>query len=91
MADIKNRRQKQLRVVALSRRKKTCPIGSDGPNLNYKDVEYLKDYITDCGKIIPRRISGVSASNQRKLTKEIKRARNIALLSFTEGYVNPES
>ncbi len=53
----------------------------------YKDVELLKNYITERGRIIPRRISGNTARTQRALQEAIKRARNIALLSFSEGYV----
>ena len=53
----------------------------------YKDVELLKNYLTERGRIIPRRITGNTARTQRALTTAIKRARNIALLSFSEGYV----
>ena len=51
----------------------------------YKDVELLKNYLTERGRIIPRRITGVCAANQRKLKTAIKRARNIALLPFTSN------
>lgn len=90
MANDRNRRQKQLRMAALNRRK-VCSFCAEDIDIHYKDVGVLKDYITDCGKIIPRRISGVCASHQRKLTGAIKRARNIALLSFTQGYIPPET
>jgi small subunit ribosomal protein S18 len=53
----------------------------------YKDVDLLKNYLTERGRILPRRISGNTASTQRALREAIKRARNIALLSFSEGYV----
>ena len=53
----------------------------------YKDVELLKNYITERGRILPRRITGNTARTQRMLRNAIKRARNIALLSFAEGYV----
>ncbi len=53
----------------------------------YKDVELLKNYITERGRILPRRITGTTARTQRMLRNAIKRARNIALLSFAEGYV----
>ena len=53
----------------------------------YKDVELLKNYLTERGRIIHRRINGNTARTQRALTNAIKRARNIALLSFSEGYV----
>jgi len=51
--------------------------------IDYKDVSRLKKYITERGKILPRRISGNCARHQRMLTVAIKRARNIALLPFT--------
>lgn len=52
----------------------------------YKDVELLKNYLTERGRILPRRITGNSATTQRTLKLAIKRARNIGLLSFAEGY-----
>jgi len=56
----------------------------------YKDVELLKNYLTERGRILPRRISGNTARTQRQLREAIKRARNIALLSFSEGYVSQD-
>lgn len=53
----------------------------------YKDVELLKNYLTERGRILPRRITGNTARTQRALKTAIKRARNIALLSFAEGFV----
>jgi len=50
---------------------------------DYKDPQQLRHFITDRGKIVPRRISGLSAKQQRALTRAIKRARNIALLPYT--------
>ena len=68
--------------------KRPCPITAAGmERINYKDIELLKLFITEKGKIIPRRISGLSAKSQKMLTGAIKRARNSALLSFSEGYV----
>lgn len=72
-------------------RKKTCPIVAAGiAEIDYKDVEFLKQFVTEKGKIIPRRISGINARNQKLLTRAIKRARNVALLSFSAGYVEQE-
>jgi len=51
--------------------------------LDYKNPNVLRRFITDRGKIVPRRVSGVCAKNQRKLSTAIKRARNIALLPYT--------
>lgn len=50
---------------------------------DYKDPQQLRHFITDRGKIVPRRISGLTAKQQRDLTRAIKRARNIALLPYT--------
>ncbi len=53
-------------------------------DIDYKDVSKLRRYLTERGKILPRRISGNCAKHQRQLTLAIKRARNIALLPFTQ-------
>lgn len=50
---------------------------------DYKDPQTLKYFITDRGKLVPRRVSGLSARQQRDLAQAVKRARNIALLPFT--------
>ena len=50
--------------------------------LDWKDVDYLKQYIPERGKIMPRRISGISAKDQRRIAQAIKRARSMALLPF---------
>ena len=55
-------------------------------NFSYKDVDVLKQFITETGKIIPARVSGVSASNQRKVTKYIKIARFLALMPYTDSH-----
>jgi small subunit ribosomal protein S18 len=66
-----------------SKRKKQCPFTAAGmKSIDYKDVETLKQFITERGKIIPRRITGVSAHHQKLLTKAVKRARHMALLPF---------
>lgn len=51
--------------------------------IDYKDPNVLKYFITERGKIVPRRVSGLCAKNQRKITQAIKRARMIALMPFT--------
>ena len=58
-----------------------CAEKSEG--IDYKDVAKLRKYVTERGKILPRRISGTCAKHQRELTVAIKRSRNIALLPFT--------
>lgn len=65
-------------------RKKVCAFCSDKSEfIDYKDINKLRKYVTERGKILPRRISGACAKHQRELTTAIKRARNIALLPFT--------
>ena len=65
-------------------RKKVCSFCAEkSKNIDYKDVAKLKKFITERGKILPRRISGTCAKHQREVTKAIKLARNIALLPFT--------
>ena len=65
------------------RRRKTCPFSStDAPKIDYKDVRLLQRYLSERGKIVPSRITAVSAKKQRELAKAIKRARVLALLPF---------
>ena len=65
------------------RRKKACSFsGEDALQIDYKDVKLLSRYISEKGKIIPSRITSVSAKKQRELARAIKRARYIALLPF---------
>ena len=66
------------------RRKKVCTFCVDNVrDIDYKDAKILRGFITERGKIIPRRISGNCARHQRQLTTAMKRARNVALLPFT--------
>lgn len=65
------------------RRRKTCPFsGENAQTIDYKDVRLLQKYVSERGKIVPSRITAVSAKKQRELAKAIKRARNVALLPF---------
>lgn len=65
-------------------KKRVCAFCVDKVEyIDYKDVAKLKKFITERGKILPRRISGNCAKHQRELTVAIKRARNVALLPFT--------
>ena len=56
------------------------------PNFDYKDIETLKQYITETGKIVPSRITGTKARYQRQLARAIKRARYLALLPYTDRH-----
>lgn len=74
----------QRRGGGRRRKKKVCGFCMDKAEyIDYKDINVLKKYITERGKILPRRISGNCAKHQRMLTLAIKRARNAALLPFT--------
>ena len=64
---------------------RVCPFKEDSSlvkKINYKEHKFLRKFITEQGKIIPGYVTGVSAKYQRMLTKEIKKARNIALLPY---------
>ncbi|HYL39289.1 MAG TPA: 30S ribosomal protein S18 [Bryobacteraceae bacterium] len=68
------------------RRKKVCRFCVEKiDDINYKDVRLLMSFISERGKIVPRRISGVCAPHQRRLGQAIKQARNIALIPFAAG------
>jgi small subunit ribosomal protein S18 len=68
-----------------SRRRRVSRLSAEKIDyIDYKDVNLLRSFIADNGKIIPRRLTGVTAWQQRKLTEAIKRARNLALLPFTK-------
>jgi small subunit ribosomal protein S18 len=65
------------------RRRKSCPFsGPNAPKIDYKDVRLLSRFISERGKIVPSRITAVSAKKQRELAIAIKRARFLALLPF---------
>ena len=65
------------------RRKKTDPFsGANAPKIDYKDVKLLQRYISERGKIVPSRITAVSAKKQRELAQAIKRARFLGLLPY---------
>ncbi len=65
------------------RRRKTCPFsGPNAPKIDYKDVRLLQRYISERGKIVPSRITAVSAKKQRELAQAIKRSRFLGLLPY---------
>lgn len=65
------------------RRRKSCPFsGKDAPKVDYKDVRLLQGFISERGKIVPSRITAVSAKKQRAMAQAVKRARHLGLLPF---------
>lgn len=65
------------------RRRKTCPFSGDkAPKIDYKDVRLIQRFISERGKIVPSRITAVSAKKQRELAQAIKRARFLGLLPY---------
>lgn len=69
------------------RRRKFCRFTAEGvTEIDYKDLDTLKAYITDTGKIVPSRITGTKAKYQRQLATAVKRARFLALLPYTDQH-----
>lgn len=85
MADNRNSKRNSKGDKPFRRpRKKVCNFCVERVDeIDYKDVEKLKKYVSDKGKILPRRVTGTCAKHQRKVTEAIKRARTIALLPYT--------
>jgi small subunit ribosomal protein S18 len=90
MADMENddktgRNNRNGRGSRHSRRRRVSRLTAERIDyIDYKDVKLLQSFIAENGKILPRRLTGVSAWQQRKVTEAIKRARNIALLPYTK-------
>ena len=69
------------------RRKKYCRFSAEGATeIDYKDLNTLRQYITETGKIVPSRITGTKARYQRELTKALGRARFLALLPYCDNH-----
>ena len=69
------------------RRKRYCRFTAEGiKEIDYKDLDLLKQYVTETGKIVPSRITGTSAKYQRQLATAVKRARYLALLPYTDQH-----
>jgi small subunit ribosomal protein S18 len=69
------------------RRRKFCRFTAEGTiQIDYKDLETLKAYVTETGKIVPSRITGTKAKYQRQLATAVKRARYVALLPYTDSH-----
>ncbi len=84
MADNKNKKGAKNDKNFRRPRKKVCVFCAEKiDDIDYKDVEKLKKFVSDKGKILPRRVTGTCAKHQRKVTQAIQRARHIALLPYT--------
>lgn len=69
------------------RRRRYCRFTAEGvEEIDYKDIETLKQYITETGKIVPSRITGTASRYQRQLSAAVKRARYLALLPYTDRH-----
>jgi small subunit ribosomal protein S18 len=69
------------------RRRKFCRFTAEGiESIDYKDLDILKEYISETGKIVPSRITGTKAKYQRQLSMAIKRARFLALVPYTDSH-----
>ena len=80
--DMKGKREKS---TSLFKRKKFCRFTAENvKQIDYKDIDVLKDFVQENGKIMPARITGTKARYQRQLGTAIKRARILALLSYTD-------
>lgn len=74
-------------MARFSRRRKYCRFTVEGiEEVDYKDVDLLRDFISETGKIVPSRITGTKARYQRQLSTAIKRARYLALLPYSDNH-----
>ena len=81
------KRRDERRNSPFEERKKFCPLSQkNSPKIDYKDIKLLSRYLSEKGKITPSRITNVSSKKQKELSKAIKRARFLSLLSYTQKY-----
>ena len=74
-------------MARFCRRRKFCRFTAEGVDyIDYKDLDVLKEYISETGKIVPSRITGTKAKYQRQLATAIKRARYLALVPYTDSH-----
>ncbi|WP_461482010.1 30S ribosomal protein S18 [Porticoccus sp.] len=74
-------------MARFNRRRKFCRFSAEGAQeIDYKDLDTLKQYVSETGKIVPSRITGTKAKYQRQLATAIKRARLLALLPYTDSH-----
>ncbi|HAZ91049.1 MAG TPA: 30S ribosomal protein S18 [Eubacterium sp.] len=83
-ANVKSDKAEGMRKRPVHRRKKVCAFcGTADARIDYTDVATLKKYVSERGKILPRRVTGNCAKHQRAITVAVKRARHIALMPYT--------
>jgi small subunit ribosomal protein S18 len=83
----KDKTKKRPSQSALFKRKRFCRFTAEKIEwIDYKDVDVLKDFITETGKVMPARLTGTKARYQRQLSTAIKRARFLALLPYTDNH-----
>lgn len=68
------------------RRKKMCRFSEGATEIDYKDINFLKNYISETGKIVPSRITGIQARHQRRLSTAIKNARFLGLMPYCDSH-----
>ncbi|TVP84199.1 MAG: 30S ribosomal protein S18 [Thioalkalivibrio sp.] len=74
-------------MARFSRRRKYCRFTAEGIEyIDYKDLNLIRNFITETGKIVPSRVTGTSAKYQRQLATAVKRARFLALLPYTDNH-----
>ena len=74
----KNKRPRRPAQSALFKRKRVCRFTAEGvEQIDYKDIDTLRDFVTETGKILPRKLTGLTARQQRHIAKAVKRARNM--------------
>ena len=85
----KSRNRDENKNSPFEERKKFCPFSQkNSPFIDYKDIKLLSRYISEKGKIVPSRITGVSKKRQKELSRAIKRARFLSLMSFTNKFAS---
>ena len=70
----------------MARNKKHDRLNKDGIEVDYKQLDVLENYITEAGKIVPGRVTGTTVQNQRKIAQAVKRARFLALITYTDKH-----
>lgn len=73
-------------MASYFRRKKVCQFSGEGADVDYKDIDTLKAYVTESGRIVPSRITGTKAKYQRQLSHAIKLARYLSLLPYVDNH-----